>query len=411
MRRGLPEGGPQLTPEPRKAQRAAAKLVTAPGGATGKTPEAEATIVGVDMAVCAVAMPNPVRIGHAVFAEREYATLRIRTSSGVVGMALGHARNVPIMEMLERLAPALIGRDAIRRNEILGAIRAANVNGRGSLVRAIGLIDVALWDVLARSAGLPLWRLLGGSRSCVPLLGVAGYFSEIRSRQDIEDEVRALVASGYQALKVPIEGRDPRGDAKYVAQLQRAAGKSVAFGVDTHMAWNSLPEALESVRLLDDLGLAFIEDPFPPDRWRLTQELQERLQTPIAVGEDALHLDELRNLIEAATILRVDATASGGIGVVLEAIALATAAGRGLMTHSFPELHGQIAGGMAAVELVEMLPYDAGANPVGELLYRRQQVVDGQLVLDEEPGHGMFIDWDAVLKHARRVSTVGSSSS
>jgi L-alanine-DL-glutamate epimerase-like enolase superfamily enzyme len=253
--------------------------------------------------------------------------------------------------------------------------------------------------------------LLGGSRSRVPLLAVAGYFSEIRSREDIEDEIRALVASGYRALKVPIEGRDPRGDAKYVAQLQRAAGKSVAFGVDTHMAWNSVPEALESVRPLDDLGLAFIEDPFPPDRWRLTQELQERLQTPIAVGEDALHLDEFRNLIEAATILRVDATASGGIGVVLDAIALGAAAGRGLMTHSFPELHGQIAGGVAAIELVEMLPYGAGANPVGELLYRRQQVVEGQLVLDEEPGHGMFIDWDAVLKHARRVSTVGSSSS
>ena len=366
----------------------------------------EAMIVGVDVGLCAIPMPHAVRIGDLVYPEREYAALRVRTRSGVAGMALGHTRNVPLVEALERVAPSLLGRDALRRSEILGSLRAANLNGRGSLVRAFALVDIALWDVLARSAGLPLWRLLGGSRRRVPLIAVGGYFSDIRSQAEIEEEIRSMASSGFRAVKVPIEGRDPVHDAEYVAHLQRAAGPRVSFGVDAHMAWQSLAEAIEPCRRLDDLGLAFIEDPFPPDRWRLTRELQARLRTPVAVGEDALHLDELRNLVDAATILRVDATASGGIGVILDAIALAVASGRGLMTHAFPELHAQLAGGVAAIDFVEMLPYESGANPVGELLARRPRVIDGELLLDEEPGHGLLLDWDAIARRARRASTV-----
>lgn len=416
MRRGVPrrrpplmEGRPAWQPEETASLGAEATgegAVESSRAMEESAAHEEATIVGVDMAVCAIPMPHAVRLGDVVHTEREYAALRLRTRSGVAGVALGLTRGVPVVEGLERLAAGLLGRDALRRNEILGRLRTANVNARGSLVRAFALIDIALWDILARSAGLPLWRLLGGSRKRVPLMAVGGYFSDIRSQTEIEDEIRSMASSGFRAIKVPIEGRDPVRDAAYVAHLQRAAGPQVSFGVDAHMAWQSLAQAIETCRRLDDLGLTFIEDPFPPDRWRLTRDLQARLRTPIAAGEDALHLDELRNLIDAATILRVDATASGGIGVILDAIALATASGRGLMTHIFPELHGQIAGGVAAIDFVEMLPYESGANPVGELLVRRQQVMDGELILDDEPGHGLLLDWDAVARRARRTSTI-----
>jgi L-alanine-DL-glutamate epimerase-like enolase superfamily enzyme len=366
-----------------------------PDSATAAAARVLATAaVGADIATCAVPIPRPVRLAATVYREREYVALRIRTDDGLVGDALGYSRSVPIAPALERLAPSLLGRDALRRAELVGSLRAANVNGRGSLVRALSLIDIALWDVLAKRAQLPLWRLLGGARDRVPLLAVAGYSG------DPEDELRRLAEAGFRRLKVHLEPAEVSG----VERLQRAAG--VPLAIDFHMAFASLAEALAVCRPLDELGLAFIEDPFPPERWRLTGELAATLRTPVAAGEDALGLEALRDLVDAVTILRVDATASGGIATALDAVAIAAAAGRGVITHAFHDLHGDLGGGLAAVDLVETIPEESGANPVGELLSRHHRVEGGELVLGEEPGHGLTLDWDAVVAHARDLRTI-----
>jgi len=99
-------------------------------------------------------------------------------------------------------------------------------------------------------------------------------------------------------------------------------------------------------------------------------------------------------------VLRIDATVSGGFAPVLEVASAAVLAGRTVMTHAFPDLHGQLAG-HPAVSNVEMIPDSAGVNPVGRLLARRAPIDGGELVLGEEPGHGAPLDWSAVVAHAR----------
>jgi L-alanine-DL-glutamate epimerase-like enolase superfamily enzyme len=222
----------------------------------------------------------------------------------------------------------------------------------------------------------------------------------------VEDEIRRLADSGFRHVKVHIEGTHPAADAAYVRRLQSAAGAHASLSVDAHAGWLNLLDALTACRPLDDLGLGFIEDPFPPERWRWMQELQSKLRTPLAAGEDVLHLDEFRNLIDGVTILRIDATASGGFTNVLQATILAAASGRAVMTHAFPDLHAQLAGGVSGIDLVEMIPYDSGANPVGELLVQRQQVEAGEMILSEEPGHAFRLDWEAVTRCATAMKTI-----
>jgi L-alanine-DL-glutamate epimerase-like enolase superfamily enzyme len=344
----------------------------------------------VDVVVAAVPVAAPIRLGDVVIREREYAVLRLRTDEGIDGTALGYTRGLPVAEALERLAPSLVGRDALRRSEILESLRAANPFGASQLVRALSLVEIALWDVLARAAELPLWRLLGGARQRVPLLAVGGYFG------DAEEELRRLAAEGFGQLKVhlPVDW-SPEG----IARLCRAA-EPASLAIDLHMGFRDLAQALETCRRLDGLGLAFLEDPFPPSRWRLTVELQSRLATPVAAGEDATP-EELRALAETVTVLRVDATTSGGIDAIAAAAAVAHGRGAATMTHAFLDLHGQIAGGVAAIGLAEVI-HDDGANPVGALLARRQRIESGELVLDDEPGHGFPLDWSAVERYARR---------
>jgi L-alanine-DL-glutamate epimerase-like enolase superfamily enzyme len=360
----------------------------------------EASIALVEVARCAVPLAHPVRLGATVYREREYAVLRLTTTDGVVGDALGYTRGLPLAEMLRTLAPSLVGVDAARPVQALAGLRAAHVNARSGFGRAFSLVDNALWDALARRAGMPLWRLLGGARDRVPLLAVGGYFLEQRPLADVADELRRLAHEGFRTLKVHAT------DAPLVARLREAVPDEVGLAVDLHMGCGTLPHALALCRGLDDLGLAFIEDPFAPEQWRLTAELAGHLRTPVAAGEDALGPEALHDLVSAVSILRIDSTTCGGTAAAAAVAAVAAARGRAVMTHAFPDLHGHLAGGLAPVSQVEMIPYDSGANPVLALMARRQPVEAGELVLSEEPGDGMPLDWDAVSAHARERWTI-----
>jgi L-alanine-DL-glutamate epimerase-like enolase superfamily enzyme len=171
------------------------------------------------------------------------------------------------------------------------------------------------------------------------------------------------------------------------------------------MRYRDVAEAFAGCSPLDALGLAFLEDAFPAEAWRHTRELASRLRTPLAAGEDAPGAHALLDLVDAVLVLRVDATASGGLGDALRVATVAAARGRAVMTHAFPDLHAHLAGD-PAVGMVEMIPDATGVNPIGELLARRQRVVDGDLVLSEEPGHGAPLDWDRVTRSATAMSTI-----
>lgn len=350
-------------------------------------------VMTADVVVCSVPLPRPIRLGAMEIQAREYCVLRLTTESGIVGTALGYTRGLPVADALERASATVVGLD-------IGDAEATEPESGAVEIRARGLVEIALLDARARSAKQPLWRLLGGERARVPLLAVGGYFMDARSLEDVAAELRQLAADGFRRLKVHATERAA------IEHLRQAVGAEARLAVDLHGACGTLEDALDLCLPLDDLDLDFIEDPFPPDHSHLLGELAARLRTPLAAGEDVPGAAALRDLIPGVSILRVDATSSGGITAVLEAADAAAAAGHEVMTHAFPDFHGHLAGGKPSIETVEMIPYASGANPVDVLMAGRQAVDDGALVLSEEPGHGMPLDWDAVLHHATRHATL-----
>jgi L-alanine-DL-glutamate epimerase-like enolase superfamily enzyme len=356
-------------------------------------------IVSVEISRCALPLERPVHIGRTVYREREYVTLVITTAAGIEGHAIGYTRGLPLDAMLRPLADGILGQRVTSRAAVVDGLLRSNINAAGSLGRAFSLVDIALADALARVAVLPLWSLVGGARRRVPLMAVAGYHAGERGAADVADEVLALTGAGFRHVKLHT------ADAAIVAAVMERVGDGVSVGVDAAMAWGSLPAALEACRPLDDLGLAFIEDPFRPEHWRLTAELAGRLRTPIAAGEDAATPSLLVDLAGVVDVLRVDATVSGGFGAVLDAATLAAARGATAMTHAFPDQHAHLAGA-PAIGLIEMIPEETGLNPVGQLLARRQRIDEGELVLSEEPGHGAPLDPIAVERSARDRSTL-----
>jgi L-alanine-DL-glutamate epimerase-like enolase superfamily enzyme len=331
-------------------------------------------VVAAEVRLVAVPLERPITLRGTTIREREYVVLRLRTESGLEGAAIGYTRGTPLAEAVGE-----------------------QLHGRVGGVRATSLVDVAQWDLAAKREGLPLWRLLGGANARVPILVVGGYFSDQRTLEDVAGELRARAEDGFRHLKVHDD------DPERVERLREALPAEVELSVDLGMPWRELDAALPVCRRLDGVGLAFVEDPFPPELPDLTRALAHELETPVAAGEDAAGRDALVAVARAADVVRVDATSSGGIAAVLAAVDAAE--GKPVMTHAFVELHGQVAGGVAAIAQTETIPYDTGANPVDVLLAETQQIEDGELVLSERPGNGLVFDWDAVARYTRSIHT------
>jgi L-alanine-DL-glutamate epimerase-like enolase superfamily enzyme len=360
-------------------------------------------IVGLDVAVCALEMPYPVRLGPVVYTTRDYVALRMRTDAGIDGYALGYSRGTPIPAALQTLAPEILGRDARMIRSIVVGIRQSHAPAWGAFVRAVSLVDVALWDIAARAARLPLFKLLGGYRDTIPVMAVAGYYLDRRSVEDVEEEIMQRAGDGFKTIKIGIPAVDPRADEAFVSRLRRALDNSIDLGIDAHSAWTDLETALAACQRLDSLGLSFIEDPCSPQSWRLMADLQARIRTPLAAGEEASMIEQHRDLLDAVTILRVDATANGGLSDVMLATQMAAAAGRSVSPHVYAPLHSHLAGAFPNVRQVEIIPAEVGADPFHRLLRSEPAIRNGMLLLDDSHGNGIDLDWEAVSAHASDI--------
>ncbi len=361
-------------------------------------------IIGLDILDCPIELPQAIRFGEIEMRARDYVVLRLRTDTGVEGFSVSYARGSPLREAITILGPKVLHQDALKHREIVRSLQQNYIPAQAAFVRAISAIDIALWDIVAKTAELPLYRHLGGSRKEIRLAAVAGYFPETRSEDDLEAEIKGLVDEGYELIKMCLPGDDPEADARLMQRLVKAA-KGSRLAVDAHWMWNDFDPAHYACSLLDDLGLDFIEDPFPPNQWRLAKELRHALRTPLAAGEDVTSLAGFEDLLEGVDLLRVDATASGGITGALAAIDLAENKGRTVLPHVFLPLHSHLVSANAVATYAEYTT-DSRIDPYARLLKNPLNIAAGKMVMSEEPGNGWQVDWDVAVSLSSKSVTV-----
>ncbi len=358
----------------------------------------------VKVADCPIPLPHIIRLGPVEIATRDYIAIRVETETGLFGEAIGYPRGTPLFEIVSQMARRILGGDALMRREMILGLELSNVPARAGLTRGLSLLDIALWDIGAKAAGQPLFRILGGFRKEAEATVVAGYYLDRRSISDVVDEVSRLGDSGYQRVKIMLKGNDPSFDREYAAAVTRKLPGRIA--ADAHWSWNTLTEAMRLCRDLDALGLNFLEDPFAASDWRLTQELRRSMTTHIAAGEDVFGVRAMSELVSGIDILRVDATTCGGVTGAIEAINVAAAAGRTVFPHVFAPLHIHLACAFPNVEAVEVIPEESGADPIDALLHDRRELNEGKIAANEEPGAGMFLNWEEIERRARRIAVI-----
>ena len=317
--------------------------------------------------------------------------VRVETDAGISwGEAFGHRIFHATRAAIDTvLAPLCVGRDAGDIAALTDDLqRVLHGLGRnGPTVYALSGIDIALWDIAGKAAGLPLYRLLGGS----PRADLPAYASLLRygTAAAVTHYTAQALARGYRHIKLH-EVTVPE-----IQAARDAAGPGVPIMVDTNCPW-TVAEAVAMARRLSPLDLHWLEEPvWPPENLAGLAEVRARGGIPTAAGENYGTVWEFRRAFEAGavTYAQPSVTKIGGVTELRRVMAVAEAFGVEVVPHSAYFGPGLLASihciaAMPRESLVERFYCDFADNPLGEAIDPRQ----GRIAVPQGPGLGVDPD-------------------
>ncbi|WP_426171424.1 mandelate racemase/muconate lactonizing enzyme family protein [Microbacterium sp. DWRC1-3] len=299
------------------------------------------TIARIDTATAVLPLPAPLHLGAMTVTRREYSAVRATADDGLTGVAYCLSREAPMAEIVDRLvAVHAVGADADDPAATWERmLRGSAIVGRVGLVRrAIGLVDIALWDIAARRAGLPLWTLLGTGDGPRESMLVAAYPSADRTPREVADEVLAQ-ADGWTNVKIS-RIPDPAYMRDLLAMLNAELPDATGLIVDVGFGWPDADTALTEIAQWGDPRLAWLEDPLLPEDAEGVARIRRESGLPVSVGDEVTDPAVLKALVEVGgvDVLRLDVVAIGGVTPAREMIAWAAERGVPVSGHVYPEV-------------------------------------------------------------------------
>ena len=268
------------------------------------------------------------KTAHGEHVDSHYVIVRLRTDAGLVG--LGEATVDPlwsgetakgfVIAVEQILAPLLVGADPMELTVLRSRMdRKLKLN---PFTKAA--IDMALWDLAGKAAGVPVCQLLGGKvRSAIPIKMVVGAF-DVRKAVELAER---FLKWGVKCLKVKV-GLDPAGDVERVKVVREVAGPNIPIGIDANCGWNAT-RARQMLARLEPFNVLFAEQPIPPGDAKLLAEVRRSTRIPIMADESIFTLTDAWNLAtaRAADILSIYPGKHGGLAASVEIAHVAQAAG------------------------------------------------------------------------------------
>ena len=343
-----------------------------------------------------LARPHPTAGGLVESAP--LALLDLETDQGLVGRSYVFCYTPialrPIAELIEALQPLIQG-DPVAPLALAQKLQARFrlLGPQGFTGIAMAAIDMAAWDVLAKSAGLSLTRILGGEEKPIPAyhsLGMAGPEGAAR-------EAAESIELGFRCVKFKVGYPHVEQDRAVVRAARDAAGKDLQVMVDYNQSL-SVPEAIGRVQLLEEEALVWVEEPTRADDFAGHARIAAQCRTPIQIGENLWGPHDLTKSLSAGAsdFVMLDVMKIGGVTGWLRAISQIEAAGLPVSSHLFPELSAQL---LTISPQMHWLEYQDWAAPI---LQRPLEVKDGFAIPQKEAGCGIVWDENAVRRYRLR---------
>ena len=323
-----------------------------------------------------------------------FLVAEITTEQGHAGVGFSYSKRAggPAQYAhAKEVAEGLIGEDPSDIAKIYDKLlwAGASVGRSGVATQALAAIDVALWDLKAKRAGLPLAKLLGAHRDSVRTYNTSGGFLHA-SLEEVKDRATASLEAGIGGIKIKVGLPDAAEDLRRVAGVREHIGTAVPLMVDANQQWDRAT-ALRMGRRLEEFDLTWIEEPLDAYDVEGHARLTAALDTPIATGEMLASVAEHVRLIEGRScdIIQPDAPRVGGITQFLRLAALADQRGLDLAPHFAMEIHLHLAAAYPREPWVEHFDW------LDPLFEERLETRDGRMLVPSRPGLGITLSEQA----------------
>ena len=359
---------------------------------------------------------RPHWVSHFIVPKANEILVRMQTDAGVEGIGIATSYT-PIEAAIKAfnsgIAGLIVGADPLAPERLyqklfaLTSQRLAFEKGwsREALVRISAAVDIAAWDIVGKTAGLPLYRLFGGYRSEVPCYVTCAYYRDGKGLAELRDEMEMLKAQGHTGFKAKAGGVGLKEDIERLELVREVIGDDKDLMIDINRGWD-LATAIEGARLLEPLRPRWLEEPV---RWaddrRELKLLAQQTRIPLSAGESELTSYGCRALLEeqAIRILQFDCTMMGGFTEGRKLAALCEMNHVQVAPHHDCFIHAHIVAASPAGCIVESFT-DPERDPLQAELYEDPpRIANGELHLKEAPGLGLSLSERALKKFGERI--------
>lgn len=350
-------------------------------------------------------LERPIHFGIGAFPTFSATLVEVATDDGHIGVGECIVRKAPqvtkaVIEQM--LVPVVVGRDPYDVeglwDEMFQQLRGWG-HYRGFVFEAISGIDTALWDILGKAAGLPVYKVLGGAgRDRVPCYASSVYFAET---EEMVAQATQQMRLGHAAIKVKI-GRPSRmggrrTDVASVKAIREAVGPDADIMLDVNSAYDAAT-AIKVCRQLEDQDITWIEEPVPPDDLDGYQRVRAGQPIPVAAGESEFGVFGFRELIRrgAIDILQPDVARVGGFTGARRVGALVHTHNLRYAPHTgFSAGISHLASLHVAASVPNLMTYEYffAPNPLRDLFTEPFPEPDGGFMsVPQRPGLGLELD-------------------
>ena len=347
--------------------------------------------------------------------------VKVYTDEGIdgVGEATLEYKEKALIGAVEHIKEYLVGKDPRTIEKHFHDIyRDAYWRGGPVLMSALSAVEMALWDILGKSLGVPVYQLLGGKVNDKCRIYVNGWFAGAKTPEEFAEKAKIAVKRGVTAMKwdpfgksyLEISNKDLDTALRNIAAVREAVGDSIDLLIEGHGRFN-VPTGIKIAKLIEEFKPMFFEEPTPPDNLEALKAVREKSPVPISAGERLYSLKDFKDLFEmrASDYIQPDVSHAGGIMELKKIAAMAETYYIPFAPHnpSGPVANAatlQLAACCPNFSILEIMYSDVTwrADVTNESL----EYADGYITIPDKPGLGIEINEEECLKHPYQPHTL-----